>query len=101
MVRATLDGPSAGGAANRSASSRDLRAVGLAALGFLPLLACFFATILWLVLAQPDMPFALIGFVAAFASIGAAIAWVGLVLTRARRRSNPTHGGAVRPSIKD
>jgi hypothetical protein len=47
------------------------------------------------------MPFALIGFVVAFASIGAAIASVAFVFRRARRKAQQTQGGPDRPSIKD
>ncbi|WP_425097576.1 hypothetical protein [Tropicibacter sp. S64] len=101
MVRATHDGPSVGGAVERSAVTRDPHVVALAAVFFLPLLTVFFGSVLWLVLAQPDMPFALIGFVVAFASVGGAIASVALVFGRAKRKVSQTPGGADRPSIKE
>jgi apolipoprotein N-acyltransferase len=101
MVRATHEGGSVGGAVESSATTNDPHVVALAALFFLPLLTVFFGSVLWLVLAQPDMPFALIGFVVAFLSIGLAIASVGLVFKRARRRASQTKGGVAHPSIKE
>lgn len=101
MGRATHHGPTVGRSIDQSGTTQDPYVVALAAVFFLPLLAVFFGSILWLTLAQPDMPFALIGFVVAFASIGAAIASVALVFRRARRKAQLTQGGTDRPSIKD
>jgi apolipoprotein N-acyltransferase len=95
MVRASKDIPVAGASVDRRVGTQDPRVVAVAAAGFLPFLGCFFVAVLWLVFAQPDMPLALAGFAAAFASVGGAIGWVAFTLTRAKTRASKSNRGGL------